>query len=113
MARLLADVNFPRDTVLGLRAAGHDIVTAREMGLGRTPDPTVLALATADGRAVLTLDKDYFRLHRATPDHAGIVLPTPDGDFQALAARIHYRLAAEGDLTGKLLRVTRPHPSRP
>lgn len=108
MARLLADENFNRAVVVLLRASGHDVVTVQELREDRSPDPHVLALATSEGRAVLTHDKDYFRLHRATAGHGGIVLPTEDRDYPALAARIHAEVSAAGDLAGKLIRITRP-----
>ena len=113
MARLLADENFSRPVVLLLRVAGHDVVTVQELNKDRSPDPDVLALATADGRAVLTGDNDYFRLHRLQPDHAGIVLPTDDRDVAALAARIHSEIIKAGDLIGRLVRITKPHRATP
>jgi hypothetical protein len=73
------------------------------------PDPDVLALAVAEGRAVLTMNRrDFIRLHAQTTDHAGIVVCTVDPDFPGLAARIHLAVAAHADLRGQLIRVNRP-----
>ena len=99
--------------VVVLRAAGHDVLTAREDGRAdlKIPDPDVLARATALGRAVLTHNRgDFFRLHRASAAHAGIIACTEDLDFPALAARIHTALGGVADLAGQLVRVNRPNP---
>jgi predicted nuclease of predicted toxin-antitoxin system len=108
MARLLADENFPLPVVLVLRSAGHDVRTALEAGLLATADPVVLAAATADARAVLTQDRDYIRLHKLGPVHAGIVFVTRVDDVFATAARIDAAIAGQADLTGQLICVYRP-----
>jgi len=66
-------------------------------------------MARVDQRAVLTLNRrDFFRLHREQPDHAGIIACTFDPDFADQSGRIHAALPAEGALRGILLRVNRP-----
>ena len=73
------------------------------------PDTEVLRFATAENRAVLTLNrKDFICLHQQSPIHAGIIVCTSDPDFPAQAEHIHQAIAADGDLAGKLLRVNRP-----
>lgn len=64
----------------------------------------LLAAATADGRAVLTHDRDYIRLHKAGTPHGGIVFTTDDRDFPALATRIHATIVALSTLVGQLVR---------
>ena len=113
MASFYADENVPFPTVVALRAAGHDVLTALDDGRAGTgvPDPDVLARAAALGRAVLTHNrKDYFRLHAAASTHAGIVACKEDLDYQALADRIHAAVSAHSDLTGVLIRVVKPNP---
>ncbi len=58
MIRFLADENFPRAVVDGvrLRVPAADIVTAQDAGLGGLPDPNLLAWAAASDRVVLTCD---------------------------------------------------------
>ena len=109
--RFLADENFPLPVVEALRAAGHDVQTLQEIGEGgrSIPDDAVLARATADQRAVLTLNrKDFFRLHRQSPQHCGIVACTYDPDFRRQAARIDVAVRGTATLTGLVLRVNRP-----
>lgn len=111
MARLLADENLPEPVVAELTSLGHDVLTVRAAGYAEQswPDPEVLAFATRDRRAVVTLNrKDFLRLHRETPLHAGIVVCTFDLDFARQARRIDEALQDLGDLVGKVLRVNRP-----
>ena len=73
--RFLTDEIIARSVVLGLRAAGHEVLWARESlrGLG---DDLLLARAMTDGRVVVTFDKDFgelaFRLR--LPSTCGVVL---------------------------------------
>lgn len=114
LARLYANENFPRPVVDALRRFGHDVLTSLEAGRAgaAVPDDEVLAFATADGRAVLTLNRrDFISLHEAAPDHAGLVVCTIDPDSVRQAQRIDAALADAAELRGVLVRVNRPHPS--
>lgn len=111
MARLYADEQYPYPVVEFLRALGHDVLTVQEAGKAnqKIPDPDVLAFATSENRAVITENrKDFFRLHRIQPDHAGIIACTNDRDWAALANRIHIAITETESLQGKLIRVVRP-----
>ncbi|MEG3843466.1 DUF5615 family PIN-like protein [Microcoleus sp. herbarium14] len=111
MARLYADEQYPYPVVELLRALGHDVLTVQEAGRAnqKIPDPDVLAFATSEKRAVITENrKDFFRLHRIQPLHAGIIACTNDRNWFALANRIHTAITAEESLEGKLIRVVRP-----
>ena len=110
MARLYADENFPLPVVEELRRLGHDVVTSWEAGNAdcALPDEAVLAFATAEQRALLTLNRKHFiRLHHAQPVHAGILVCTFDPDFVGQAERIHGALAERSDLAGQLVRINR------
>jgi predicted nuclease of predicted toxin-antitoxin system len=111
MADLYANENFPLPAVRELRVLGHDVLTSRDAGTAnqRVPDPDVLQYATTNNRAVLTHNRgDFKRLHRVSPQHAGIVICTRDADFTALAQRIDQQLRQHDTLAGKLISVTRP-----
>ena len=58
MARLLANENVPGDVVAALQADNHDVVWMGQIGAGSS-DEVVLALALAEGRVLLTFDKDF------------------------------------------------------
>jgi hypothetical protein len=109
--RLYADEQYPFPVIEFLRAFGHDVLTVQEAGNAgiKIPDAEVLAFATTNERAVLTLNrKDFKRLHRLQPNHAGIIVCTDDRDWEGLARRIDEAILNEEILTGKLLRVNRP-----
>jgi hypothetical protein len=111
VARLYSNENFPLPVVNALRGLGHDVVTIQERGRAgeAVSDPEVLKLAVSEDRAVLTINrKDFIKLHRIDPDHAGIIVCTLDSDFTGQATRIHDALVRCPDLKRQLLRVNRP-----
>ena len=60
--RFLANMGISPRTVEWLRSQGHDAVRLREIGLQRATDAEVTARALAEGRIVLTMDRDYGQL---------------------------------------------------
>jgi hypothetical protein len=111
VAKLYSNENFPLPVVVELRHLGHDVLTTAEAGKAEQaiPDDEVLAFATERERAVLTINRKHFiALHRATPNHAGIIVCTLDADFIGQARRIDAALKEVADLKGQLLRVNRP-----
>ena len=58
--KFLVDVNIGVGVVNDLRAAGHDVVYAAEIDK-RMQDPDILRNAAAQGRIVITIDKDFGR----------------------------------------------------
>ena len=73
--RFLADENIPRAAVEALRSAGHEVLWACESSPG-APDMELLRTANQDGLIILTLDKDFGELARASgvSRDAGVVL---------------------------------------
>ncbi|HEY51889.1 MAG TPA: DUF5615 family PIN-like protein [Caldilineae bacterium] len=111
MARLYANENFPREVVIALRQLGHDVLTVQEAGNGGRgiPDDEVLAFAIQGERAVITLNRrDFIRLHRVQPAHAGIIVCTQDDDTLGQAQRIHDAMLVLETLAEHLIRVNRP-----
>ncbi len=111
MARLYADENFPLPVVEELRALGYDVLTMQEAGqAGQSlSDETVLAFASEEGRAVLTLNRKHFiRLHSEQPRHSGIIVCSFDADFVGQAWRIHEAIETQENLVEQLIRVNRP-----
>jgi predicted nuclease of predicted toxin-antitoxin system len=85
MARLYTDENLPSEVAIGLHERGHDVLTAREAGMAnqRIQDQDVLAFATSQKRAVVTINRrDFIRLHTRQPDHAGIIVCTQDIEYR-------------------------------
>jgi Domain of unknown function (DUF5615) len=111
MASLYADEGFPKIVTELLRQLDHDVLTTQEAGKAnqQVPDEQVLAFATSQSRAVLTVNRDDFiRLHRTNANHAGIIVCSEDFDRQRLATRIHEAIMIEASLGGKLIRINRP-----
>ncbi|MEH1863321.1 MAG: DUF5615 family PIN-like protein [Nostoc sp.] len=105
MARLYADEQFPYQVVEHLRDLGHDVLTVQEAGNAnlKIPDDEVLAFANSNEQVVLTLNRrDFKRLHRLQPTHAGIIICTDDVDRSGLAQRIHAAILAAQLLTSIL-----------
>ncbi len=111
MASLDSNENFPLQAVQALRELGHDVLTSYDSGKANQsiPDPDVLAFAVQEDRILVTLNRRHFiGLHRARPDHAGIVVCTYDPNFAALARRIHEALTAQPEMHGQLVRINLP-----
>jgi predicted nuclease of predicted toxin-antitoxin system len=109
VARLYADEQFPRRVVELLRDLGHDVLTVQEAERRGEQDPDVLAFATADNRAVVTLNrKDFFKLHRLDQKHGGIIACTDDRDRERLANNIHDVVQSLESLAGLEIRVRKP-----
>jgi hypothetical protein len=73
------------------------------------PDNEVLAFASEANRILITHNRHFLRLHQhRTTDHAGIVACTFDPNFCRQAQRIDSAVAADPEMTNKLVRVNRP-----
>ena len=94
--RLLADENLKRAYVEALRARGHDVAWVREGARGAA-DEAVLARASAEGRTLVTFDRDFGALafQAGQAAHAGVVL---------------FRLDPLLDLTGYVVAVVESRP---
>ena len=111
MVKLYADEGFPMDVSKYLAELHYDVLTVQEAGKANVgiPDEEVLAYATFQARAVITLNRlDFMRLHKRMPNHAGIVVCSQDLNFVRLATRVNEKLADLKDLSGQLIRVYRP-----
>jgi predicted nuclease of predicted toxin-antitoxin system len=100
--RFLANENFPGTAVAALIAAGHDVAWVRNAAPGMS-DPDVLAWAIRDERILLTFDKDFGELARASalPSRCGVVLfriamPNP-GD---IGSRLSNMVTSRDDWAG-------------
>jgi predicted nuclease of predicted toxin-antitoxin system len=100
--RFLADENFPGTAVTALIAAGHDVVWVRNATPGMS-DPDVLAWAMRDERTLLTFDKDFGELARASalPSRCGVVLfRTPMPNPGDIGSRLSNMVTSRDDWAG-------------
>jgi uncharacterized protein DUF5615 len=86
MARIYTNENFPIPVAEELRRLGHDVLTIQETGRAgqAISDESVLAFASAERRAIVTLNRKHFkRLHLTHPDHSGPSRPSGMVEAQA------------------------------
>jgi len=57
--RFLTDQDVYELTVVWLRARGHEVLRARDIGLSRASDETILRMAAEEHRVLVTRDKDF------------------------------------------------------
>jgi predicted nuclease of predicted toxin-antitoxin system len=107
--RLLADENFPLPTIAVLRQGGHDVIWARTHATSKK-DSALIDAAEADGRILLTLDKDFWQLtiqRRKPLVRSGVILfrvhPATPENLTPLVLRT---LATATDWTGHAAVVT-------
>lgn len=77
MLKLVSDENFDGDILRGLfrRRTDLDVVRVQDNGMSATPDPEILAWAAAEGRIVLTHDRDTMPHHAYERVTAGQAMP--------------------------------------
>ena len=68
------DEHVPRRLALALRERGIDVTIPADVGLKRASDRRHLEFARAEGRVLVTNDRDYLRLHAQHVPHCGIAL---------------------------------------
>ncbi len=76
--KLYLDEDVPLELARQLRLRGYDVLTTHEAGMSGKSDAEQLAFATAQGRAILTFDNDYYELarqwFRQGRSHGGILV---------------------------------------
>ena len=100
--RFLANEDFPLDAVQALRHSGHDVGWVRTEAPGST-DRQGLTRAVAEGRVLLTFDKDFaelaFRARLSAP--CGMVLfRIPQSASTQVAAAVSRGIALRDDWAG-------------
>jgi predicted nuclease of predicted toxin-antitoxin system len=98
--RIKVDENIGKSGVALLRENGHDVLTVRDQQLAGAADELVFQACKAEGRTLITLDRDFGKVPRFPPDQtAGIVVLELGGpgsldllhdrlrDFLAITAR--------------------------
>ncbi len=105
--RIKVDENIGRSGVELLRQAGQDVMTIREQGLAGAADEIVFQACVAEGRTLITLDRDFGRVPRFPPKQTvGIVVLELGGPASLRCLRDRLRdflaLAATRSVSGEL-----------
>jgi predicted nuclease of predicted toxin-antitoxin system len=105
MAKFLANENMPGDAVEAARRAGVDITWVRDISPGISDDE-VLALSQAEGRVLVTFDKDFgemaFEQGKSTAPGVILLRPrlrSPEHLAQFTAALLTQPLDWEGNFS--------------
>lgn len=95
--RILANENFPGKAVASLIDRGHDVIWVRTEAPGIS-DQDVLSRAQAEGRVLITFDKDFGELafRYGLPSKCGVVLfrmaaPSPEHVARVAVAALESR----------------------
>jgi predicted nuclease of predicted toxin-antitoxin system len=112
MPKFLANENVPAEAIDAARQAGHDLAWVAEISPGASDDD-VLHLARAEGRVLVTFDKDFGEMtfRQGKQASQGVILMRPrlrSPDFlsrfmtavlaQSIAWEDHFSVAREGRL---------------
>lgn len=104
------DENLPVEAAERFQALGHDAGTVIEENLAGAPDSEIVAVAAAEARILVTLDKGIANLVRHPPGtHQGVVLFRPGAlGRRSVLEFIGDRLPAllDLELRGKITVVT-------
>jgi predicted nuclease of predicted toxin-antitoxin system len=108
--KLKLDENIGRRGVELLRAYGHDVMTVWDQGFHGITDNSLFEICAAEGRALVTLDRDFGQVTRFPPERsAGIIVLDvgPRTTLQGILERIRGFLAVLEDqsVEGALDRV--------
>ncbi|MBD2652395.1 DUF5615 family PIN-like protein [Synechocystis sp. FACHB-383] len=108
MIRLYSNENLSLGLVNQLRQLGYNVLTSYDAGRAnqRITDLSVLKDATANGRCVITFNRDDFiKLHLSGIEHRGIIICKEDRDQIGQAAIIHDFLTDQKTLNNRLIRI--------
>lgn len=100
--KVLVDVSAGQTVADTIRALGHDVSFVRDRD-PTMPDADILAWAVAEGRLVVTMDKDFGELvYRSGQTHAGVLLLRMEAARLAEKVRVVTDIftAHEADLPG-------------
>lgn len=72
--KILADQDVYRLTVEQLKQWGHDVITAKELGIHKSPDEELLKAGRKTRRLLITRDKDFGSLiFLRTQESVGVI----------------------------------------
>jgi hypothetical protein len=74
VAAVKLDENMPDSVAAILRTAGHDVMLARDQDFAGSTDDHLLSGVSGEGRALVTLDRDFTNILRHPPADAADII---------------------------------------
>jgi hypothetical protein len=102
--RFYTDEQIDKAVIRGLRGRGVDVLSVPEAGMIGATDDQQFSRAQADGRVMVTFDRDFLAIAATNPNHAGIAfgpLPLSIGEQIAGVFLIHQALEP-ADMVGRV-----------
>jgi hypothetical protein len=113
LAQLYADHNLSFYVVTGLRRRGHEVVTARDLGLDHATDDEHFLAATRGWILLSHNEKDFILLHDAwhrwsatwgiAAHHAGVIIPPQEWPRERIVREVATLLRTERSFDNELL----------
>ncbi len=72
--KILANENVFEPIIEYLRNKGHEVISCRSPELSGSTDDEVYQKAVSEGLAIVTMDKDFMRIHRFPPYNCGGII---------------------------------------
>ncbi|MFH1704225.1 MAG: DUF5615 family PIN-like protein [Nitrospirota bacterium] len=69
--KIFANENLFEPIIDYLRSLGHDVLSIRDAGLSGISDDEVYQRACKENRVIVTMDKDFSRMFRFSPEKCG------------------------------------------
>lgn len=90
--KLYTDVHIPKQVALQLRNRGVDVLRCQDVNMDDASDAEHLEYATLDGRALVSIDRDFHGHHWLSlvenKFHSGIFSVSPDSEGKPSIGRI-------------------------
>ena len=106
--KFLTDQDVYGTTVRAIRGAGHEVVTVSQLGLAQAADDELLRVAQAEGRILVTRDRDFGGLVFVQGGRAGVIYlrmsPSTQNAVHAEIKRV-VMLYSEQELQGSFVVV--------
>lgn len=72
--KMFANENLFEPIIEYLKDLGHNVLSIRDAGLSGISDDEVYKLACKENRVIITMDKDFSRLFRFSPEKCGGII---------------------------------------
>jgi predicted nuclease of predicted toxin-antitoxin system len=108
--KIFANENLFDPIIHFLQSLGHEVVSIRESGLSGISDDEVYQMACREKRVIVTMDKDFSRIFRFSPEACGGIIVVKiyrrKVDETLSIFKRYYERINEEDIEGNLIIIT-------